>query len=92
MLLITFVSAYPPTCSPIFGQPDTNDCNRVLRRNPIAHSDINRNRGGSQLFGIAGLPRPEEISGPQWLNRVAIPKFFSYRESSHCYHPGSELD
>lgn len=75
-LLITSVSAYPPTCLPIFGKPTSADCDKILRRSPIAHGGSHQNRGASNVFGIAGLERPDGVSSPQWSNKVDIPKFF----------------
>lgn len=70
--LMDLVTAHP-YCSTMYGRPDSNDCRRIL--NGLISS--RPERGAVHCFAPAGSEHPDDVTNPQWVNRVDIPKFWT---------------
>lgn len=70
--LITFATAHP-FCSLIYGRPNNRHCDRILDGLTSSRPE----RGAVHCFAPAGLEKPDDVTNPQWLNRVNIPKFWT---------------
>lgn len=74
------VLAYPSRCDPWYGQPNEDDCRRLVTNFSFAASGSHANRGAVHIFVRPGIDRPDEVSGPQWAHQINIPKFWSPRK------------
>lgn len=70
--LIAFTTAHP-TCSLIYGRPNASHCGRILSLFTSGRAE----RGAVHCFAPAAMEKPDDVSTPQWVNRVNIPKFWT---------------
>lgn len=83
--LITLAFAYPPTCSPIYGNPDPTDCGVIV------NGFTPGGRALEHFFAVAGTPCPPGVSNTQYANKVNIPKFWPKRMFTLCLPPVRKL-
>lgn len=79
-MLISFTAlvAAAPYCSMIYGRPNSGDCRRILYQFTGSRPE----RAATHCFAPAGLERPDDITNPQWVQKVDIPKFWA---RGKCY-------
>ncbi len=68
-LLLAAVSVAHPSCSTIYGNPNGVDCRRIL--------GTFTNGRAAHCFAPAGMSHPDDVTTPQWVHKVDIPKFWA---------------